>query len=1090
MKKFEKPDAAHILKGLKDFQRKTVDYVYQRLYVDVDRVNKFLIADEVGLGKTLIARGVIAKAVEKLWDEVKRIDIIYICSNTDIARQNINRLNITKNRDFSLASRMTLLPIHLKEFQKNKLNFVSFTPGTSFDLRSRGGVVHERALLYNLLREGLEFGDEPGPRNIFQGDVNKDNWRSYIADYRQTLSTIDSGIKKHFIEAVTGDKEFQKEFKELRELFSHYRIHIPNNERSKQFAFIGKARKLLAEVCIAELEPDIIILDEFQRFKNLLDGEDEVAEMAQKLFNYKNKETDAKLMLLSATPYKMYTMYHETEDDDHYEDFYRTIDFLFEEKDSLEGFKQHLNVYRDELYNFGETDNGGLETAKKNVQKYLKKVMVRTERLSVSNDRNGMVFETNSDLGYVSPRDLRSFSLVDRISELIGTHDALEYWKAAPYILNIMDRSGYKIKEKFVDNIESNIKPKTFYDLFDKYKNNLLSWDTIRSYQPVDPGAVKMRTLMRNTLDKCMWKLLWIPASHPYYTSSHGPYADPLLKDVTKSLIFSSWRVVPKVIAQLCSYEAERSILIGSDKRYEYDEEARKRRPLLNFTRSDGRLTGMSNFTLMYPSMTLATKIDPMCLPLELSNGSESMNVDLLLKSVADQISELLKPLIRKYGKGRGQTSERWYWAAPVLLDRYYYWKEYLAWLESEDEDIKWSMTEGQDDEDDEGLFYEHVEQLYKHFDRKESELLFIELGPPPPDLPLVLAKIALASPAVVALRSMLRHCNIRNIGSYINHLLTSAAQTAIGFRTLLNIPYAMAVVQQYSTQDYWHAVLDYCLNGNLQAVMDEYAHILRESLGLIDADERDIVTSMSEEMYTALSIRTVNLSFDEIKLNKDAKIVELTPHTFRCRFALRFDDSKDEEDGITRSDQVRKAFNSPFHPFILATTSKGQEGLDFHQYCHDVYHWNLPSNPVDMEQREGRVHRYKGHAVRRNVANSVPLFTIKDSIKALSDPWYNMFETCRKRRSAEDNDLIPYWISDNTNCDNKYRICRHVPALPLSREIIQLDSLRRSLVAYRMVFGQPRQEDLVKYLENKAENNEINLEQLLNYRIDLSPEG
>jgi len=53
----------------------------------------------------------------------------------------------------------------------------------------------------------------------------------------------------------------------------------------------------------------------------------------------------------------------------------------------------------------------------------------------------------------------------------------------------------------------------------------------------------------------------------------------------------------------------------------------------------------------------------------------------------------------------------------------------------------------------------------------------------------------------------------------------------------------------------------------------------------------------------------------------------------------------------------------------VLASTSVGQEGLDFHTYCHAIVHWNLPSNPVDLEQREGRIHRYKGHAVRRNVA-------------------------------------------------------------------------------------------------------------------------
>lgn len=63
---------------------------------------------------------------------------------------------------------------------------------------------------------------------------------------------------------------------------------------------------------------------------------------------------------------------------------------------------------------------------------------------------------------------------------------------------------------------------------------------------------------------------------------------------------------------------------------------------------------------------------------------------------------------------------------------------------------------------------------------------------------------------------------------------------------------------------------------------------------------------------------------------------------------------SERTEDGkaVQRDDQVRQAFNSPFWPFVLASTSIGQEGLDFHAYCHAVVHWNLPSNPVDLECR------------------------------------------------------------------------------------------------------------------------------------------
>ena len=54
--------------------------------------------------------------------------------------------------------------------------------------------------------------------------------------------------------------------------------------------------------------------------------------------------------------------------------------------------------------------------------------------------------------------------------------------------------------------------------------------------------------------------------------------------------------------------------------------------------------------------------------------------------------------------------------------------------------------------------------------------------------------------------------------------------------------------------------------------------------------------------------------------------------------------------DGPSRQSDVAGAFNSPFWPFVLATTAVGQEGLDFHLYCRDIVHWNLPSNPVDLE--------------------------------------------------------------------------------------------------------------------------------------------
>lgn len=87
-------NAEDALRPLKAFQRKTVDYVSKRLLSDPDAVRHFLVADEVGLGKTMVARGVIARTIEALQDKVPRIDIVYVCSNGAIAKQNVARLNV------------------------------------------------------------------------------------------------------------------------------------------------------------------------------------------------------------------------------------------------------------------------------------------------------------------------------------------------------------------------------------------------------------------------------------------------------------------------------------------------------------------------------------------------------------------------------------------------------------------------------------------------------------------------------------------------------------------------------------------------------------------------------------------------------------------------------------------------------------------------------------------------------------------------------------------------------------------------------------------------------------------------------------
>jgi hypothetical protein len=78
--------------------------------------------------------------------------------------------------------------------------------------------------------------------------------------------------------------------------------------------------------------------------------------------------------------------------------------------------------------------------------------------------------------------------------------------------------------------------------------------------------------------------------------------------------------------------------------------------------------------------------------------------------------------------------------------------------------------------------------------------------------------------------------------------------------------------------------------------------------------------------------------------------------------------------------------------------------------------------------------------------------------------------------------DISPYWVYDGSA-----RIERCIPHLPLSKEVEQLKRLKRSLAAYRMVIGQPRQEDLLSYLQGSLADEELST-LIKDLRIDLTP--
>src|SRR5579872_3163553 len=645
--------------------------------------------------------------------------------------------------------------------------------------------------------------------------------------------------------------------------------------------------------------------------------------------------------------------------------------------------------------------------------------------------------------------------------------DAIEYWKSSPYLMNLM-KDGYAFKGAI--KAQSVAPSETFLDLLGKGADQLLRRKHFEHYRELEPGNARLRALLRDTVGAGQWRLLWVPPSLPYW-QPQGAYADQAR--MTKSLVFSEWQVVPDAIASLCSYEAERRMVEGDGDRPRYAALTKSRKPLLKFSSdAEDRLGGMPVFCLVYPCATLAREIDPLGLALEIkSEGQNLPSLDAVKLAAKTKIEHLLRDTGRWPGSSEGREDQKWYWAALALLDAHHApWMH--GWCVSPDVD-GWTRVNTEAEEEPASGFASHVARFAEHF------AATAELGRPPQDLPEVLAEIALAGPAVCAMRSLHR---VVGWAEWDQPALSkAAAHIGEGFRSLFNLPETISFFRGSNADtSYWHLALRYSLAGNLASVLDEYFHWLREALGLTDQDPVEALEQIGQTVQEAVSVHTSRIQLDQFKVRPRSGSFSLDPFNLRSRFAMRFGDLRsDQDEKLARTETVQKAFNSPFRPFILATTSIGQEGLDFHPYCHVVYHWNLPSNPVELEQREGRVHRYKGHAIRKNLATNIGLDKLRGAYVSGCDPWKRMFDLAVSEREPGKGDLIPYWIYPLTNGAT---VERRVPMLPFSREQQRLPDLKASLAVYRLVFGQPRQEDLLSHLKER------DTDSLAAWRFDLSP--
>lgn len=973
-------------KKLKDFQKATVEHIVNIFKSKKQR--RVLLSDEVGLGKTIVSKGVI-QAVGELSDEYGIWDdntyrVVYICSNANIVKQNTENLGIedVMNIDESrLSMQHFIVAKKVKELQKSKKSkpriLIPLTPGTSFNLQTSAGNMNERALMFAILSHLDDFKDHKtalkNRLNIY--GANGDNWTDIIDKYEKDIKeNVCTGYRENISKEVVNDDCYQ----EAKDLLLKA---IALNDYNTTNKAITLFRIIFCKISMKELNPDLVIMDEFQRFSSLLDleGNSEEAMLTRTFFG---KEDGPFILLVSATPYKPFTTLEELNEnkiDEQYQDFNKLADFLFDGREDIV-FQQVWHDYSKELCHIS-SDNLDILIAKKNIaEDTMYEAMSRTERYrNSSQDDTYLKISTGDIASHCQMQEV--LGECNKMSEgRFGVKTLpMEYAKSSPYLLSFMDK--YKLKEKLAKAYTEHpwkIKQKQQY---------LIKKKNINTYERIPSCNAKLDKLSNILFgekgEKHGEQLFWIPASHPYYKI---PASNVFAKnhDFSKVLVFSAWEMVPRMIACMISYAIEQKSISHA-----------------------------------FPSATY-------------TNTKENSEKDALDKQEGEKAGT---------GRLRRESLELVTCCSDFLKDAY----NPKAYLGNDLKEIKAGIKENFKNTSrftlvEQPTTAKFLLEAIKLLDSNTEEKILIS-----EDGLDTLVNMAIGSPGI---------CFYRLLG---NKDLAQEAATKI-CNNIFNRRYNAAVIDilynKKSVQTYFKQVIDYCVMGNLQAVLDEFAYMI---------DERSNGERNVEMIQKRMIESFIDRNYQEIDTTESFGKEKKKKWRIRTHYAMPYGNIRMTDQATNRANDVRLAFNSPFRPFVLASTSVGQEGLDFHWYCRKIMHWNISSNPQDMEQREGRIDRYKSLFVRRNVAKFHPeTYT-----------WNEMFDLARTE--AKDKgfcELVPYWsipqdmLKSIAETDREY-IESIVPLYPLSMDYDRYRHMKSVLRLYRLTMGQPRQEELLEFFKD-----------------------
>jgi hypothetical protein len=230
--------------------------------------HRVLLADEVGLGKTIIASAVIQKVADwhSAWDD--HFKVVYICSNINIANQNCRKLGIPEDDclDFQ-ESRLSMQHLRIYESagrDHSYMQLIPMTPATSFSMTGGQGSKHERALIYAVLHRypAFELYQEP-LKQLLQYEHTLQWWDWNIEEYNKRIDECDAETGNYISDmmaAIGGYFNLEPAFlDEILDICKQTDVmELPHRRRREA---VNGLRRMFASISLDRLKPDLVIMD-------------------------------------------------------------------------------------------------------------------------------------------------------------------------------------------------------------------------------------------------------------------------------------------------------------------------------------------------------------------------------------------------------------------------------------------------------------------------------------------------------------------------------------------------------------------------------------------------------------------------------------------------------------------------------------------------------------------------------------------------------------------------------------------------------------------------------------------------------------